>query len=170
MTKIKSNCDTRCQYAYTEEGECDCRCEGRNHGKGQDVEIRSKQAERHSKTKRAFRKYLNAKDPGLGRRLYRRNRDEFNKQYDQWLKTPDHITTIHSKGMGPQAEVTVIKDSKPKVELFHHTGEVSYQILKETKIGENIFQHVRYLKTKKTAYLLNGKVITKAKLPENLGW
>lgn len=83
--KIQSHCDARCQYATNEGGDCDCECGGKNHGKGADTVIRARQAERHSKTRRAFKEQYN-KDNGnrAAQKLYRRDRAEFNKLYEAY--------------------------------------------------------------------------------------
>ena len=78
-------CDSKCQYADPEKAaDCKCECAGANHGQGQDTRIWELKRERLSKTRKAFRKYLNAQDPRSGTRLYRHNREEFNKQYLEW--------------------------------------------------------------------------------------
>jgi len=148
-TKVNCN-DLRCLYALSED--CDChQCGGAFHGSGANNmadPIWIKKVERSSKTRRAFRKYLNEQDPKSGTRLYRRHREEFNKQYAEWSGEPQEIVTVHSAGTGPTSEVTVIKDRRA---------------------GNDVYSHVRRANGK-TEYRKNDKLITKANVPEHFGW
>jgi len=148
-TKVQCN-DLRCLYALSEE--CDChQCGGALHGSGANNmadPIWVKKVERSSKTRRAFRKYLNEQDPKSGTRLYRRHREEFNKQYAEWTGKAEPVVSIHSQGMGSTANVTVIKDQQ-------HNGDT--------------YSHVRR-SNGKTEYRKNDKLITKTQIPEELGW
>lgn len=148
--------DAKCYYAWSDD--CDCKhCEGAAHGGGinnlNDPIMVKKQA-RHKTTRRAFRELLNQESPRSGVRLYRRNREEFERRYAEYLKEqgvepkPEEIVTVHSKGMGDKAEVTIIKDAK---------------------VGNDFYSHVRRANGK-TEYRKNDKVCTKADIPAELGW
>lgn len=146
-----TKCDNRCLYAM-EEGDCDCVCGGKNHGKGDATEIRAAQAERHGKTKRAFKEYLDSTIGKKERRRLYRDRDGFNAQYAKWLVDNGH--TVDSAGM-KHDKLTVDADK--------------YEVIKHLEFAGVNYKHVRY-PNKKTAYLADEKVITKAKLPKELGW
>lgn len=158
---IASHCDTRCQYANPElPDNCDCECGGKNHGQGTDTRIWELKNQRLSQTRKAFRKELNKNEKGSGTKLYRKNREEFDKQYLIWKNKEQvgidpakpgadkTITTVHSAGNGPKAEITVIKDAT---------------------VGEDVYSHVRR-SNGKTEYRKNDKLITKAGIPAELGW
>jgi hypothetical protein len=146
--KIATHCDARCQYAVDVGGDCDCECGGKNHGQGTDTRIREAQAVRHSKTKRGFKEhYNNEHGERAAQKLYRRDRAEFNKLYAAYSgkEAPvEEITTVHQSG----SEVTVIKDAN---------------------FSGDIYSHVRR-SNGKTEYRKNDKLITKAQVPEELGW
>ena len=144
--------DARCLYAQSDD--CDCnQCGGALHGSQagnmEDPRWVAK-AERLSKTRKAFRKLLNSQEKGSGTRLYRRNREEFDKQYAIWAEVetpaeqPEEIKTVHVSGN----ETTVIKDKK---------------------VADDTYSHVRR-SNGKTEYRKNDKVITKAEVPAELGW
>lgn len=152
-SKIQSHCDSRCQYANPDNVECDCECGGKNHGQGTDTRIWEAKQKRLGATRKAFRKHLNKEVKGSGTKLYRRNRAEFDRLYDLWKltqdETPNQITTVHSKGMGENAEITVIKDAE---------------------FNGDTYSHIRRIKTGKTEYRKNDKLITKGQVPVELGW
>ena len=82
---IATHCDSRCQYADPEAAaDCSCECAGANHGKGEDQRVWQAKEDRLGITRKAFRKFLNGQEPKTGTRLYRRNREEFDKQYAIW--------------------------------------------------------------------------------------
>lgn len=148
-------CDAKCLYAMSDD--CDCKnCGGAHHGSGinnMEDPIWVKKITRLSKTRKAFRKELNAKEPRSGTRLYRHHREEFDAQYAIWSgraeeSKPEEIVTVHSKGMGPDAEITVIKDA--------------------TAFGDH-YEHIR-LPNGKTQYKKNGKIITKGDVHGSLQW
>lgn len=144
--------DAKCYYAWSDE--CDCKhCNGAAHGGGinnLNDPIMVKKNARHKTTRRAFRELLNQESPRSGIRLYRRNREEFETRYAEYLKSqgvepkPEEITTTHVSG----SEITVIKDAK---------------------VGNDVYSHVRR-SNGKTEYRKNDKVCTKAGIPAELGW
>ena len=151
VQQIQCN-DARCLYATNDD--CDCKhCGGALHGSKVgnmgDPQWVAK-TERLSKTRKAFRKLLNSQEKGSGTRLYRRNREEFDKQYAIWAEVetpaeqPEEIKTVHVSGN----ETTVVKDMK---------------------VGNDTYSHVRR-SNGKTEYRKNDKVITKAEVPAELGW
>jgi len=139
-----TRCDTRCLYAMSEDG-CDCVCGGENHGRGDNIEIRTKQQQRHAKTRRAFKAHLDNTDGPKARRSLYKNRELFNKEFAKWSGQEPVVETVHQSGN----TVTVIKDKK---------------------IGDDTYSHIRRNTTNKTEYWKNEKVITKAQLPAELGW
>lgn len=77
--------DARCIYAFSEE--CDCKiCNGAGHGGGMGLPKWDEKVKKLSKTRKAFRKMLNEKEAGSGRKLYRKNRLEFENQYQAWIQ------------------------------------------------------------------------------------
>lgn len=156
MSEHKSKCDTRCQYAYADDSGCDCECGGANHGKGTDTRIWEAKEKRHSTTRRAFKEFLNKQEPGSGRKLYKKDRAEFNKQYAEFSgKTEEEV----------KAEESELE--KPIVST-HVTGD-NITVIKDQKFGEDVYSHVRR-NNGKTEYRKNDKIITKASLPTELGW
>lgn len=164
---IASHCDTRCQYANPEIPDCNCECGGKNHGQGTDTRIWEIKNTRLGKTRKAFRKMLNKELKGQGTKLYRKNRAEFDRLYETWKLTkedpslitdaveldkqlpPETITTVHSKGMDKNAEITVIKDAE---------------------FNGDTYSHIRRIKNGKTEYRKNDKLTTKGQIPVELGW
>lgn len=157
---METSCDAKCQYANPElDADCNCECAGKNHGKGTDTRVWEAKAERLSKTRKAFRRELNTKEPKTGTRLYRHNREEFDKQYAEWSgkplqealpleDKPEEIVSVHSAGTGENAEITVIKDSN---------------------LSGDTYSHVRR-SNGKTEYRKNDKLISKKQVPDELGW
>ena len=162
----QAQCDLRCQYANpADDAECKCVCGGKNHGKGQNKAKWDAKQERHLKTRRAFRAHLNSEKPRSGNRLYRRHRQEFEKQYAIWREghggKPQEQKQEEQKEHGVESKVEEVK-------TVHQSGS-DVTVIKDAKVGNDVYSHVRR-SNGKTEYRKNDKVCTKADVPAELGW
>lgn len=154
----QTSCDAKCQYADPEKAaDCNCECEGKNHGQGSDTRIWEAKAARLSKTRKAFRRHLNEQEPKSGTRLYRHNRAEFDKQYAEWSGKP--------------IEEVIAETEEPLVD------EEKFELLKSYDDGQDprYWVHVRNKATGKTEYRTGTSkddlvVITKDSVPAEAGW
>lgn len=157
---METKCDAKCQYANPEQAaDCKCECAGKNHGQGTDTRVWEAKAERLSKTRKAFRRELNAKEPRSGTRLYRHNREEFDKQYAEWSGKP----------MQEQLALDPAKEGEDKSITTVHQSGSEVTVIKDQQVGDDTYSHVRR-SNGKTEYRKNDKLITKAQLPTELGW
>src|SRR5690606_25649163 len=105
-----TKCDNKCLYADPEQADdCHCECGGKNHGKGTDEAKWAAKELRHIGTRRAFRAYLNEQEPKSGNRLYRRHRQDFERQYAEWLA---------DRGITKKDKTEPVKEEEVKVVIL----------------------------------------------------
>lgn len=147
---METACDAKCQYANPDQaGDCKCECAGKNHGQGTDTRKWEVKAARLSKTRKAFRRELNAKEPRSGTRLYRHNREEFDAQYAVWAGKAEPV-------VGEPVQTT-------------HTNGKETWVIKDQEFEGHTYSHVRR-SNGKTEYRKDDKVVTKADIPAELQW
>lgn len=150
---METKCDAKCQYANPEkDADCKCECAGKNHGQGTETRIWEAKAKRLSITRKAFRREMNANEPRTGTRMYRHNREEFDKQYLIWK--------IKQTGEEPVLEDPVVST---------HVSGNEVTVIKDQEFEGHVYSHVRR-SNGKTEYRKDDKVVTKADIPAELKW